>query len=90
MELKAGQFGIINLVIQVDSEGKAKQYNLSDLTIASAIFQEIKKNINGEVFVDGNVELTSEQKVFLVKLIDARTWTVNDAEAIFQLKELIK
>jgi len=90
MKLKAGQFGIINLILQVDSEMKAKQYNLSDLTTASAIFKEVKKNLKGEMFIDWEAELTSEQKVFLTKLIDERTWTVNDAEIVFELKELIK
>ena len=90
MKITTGQLAIINLVLQIDGEGKAKQYALSELTTASDIFKEIKKCVEDDKFIDGEINLTSEQKVFLTKLIDERTWTVNDAEVVFELKTLLK
>lgn len=99
MKITVWELSIINLVLQVDWEGKSKQYPLSELTTASDIFKEIKKCVgiikndkweDMEVFKDWEIELTSEQKVFITKLIDERSWTVGDAEFIFKLKSLIK
>ena len=90
MKLTAQQFGLINMVIQIDWEWKAKQFPLSELVIASEIFKEIKKNVKDDLLIDGDIELTSEQKVFITKLINERNWTVNDSEVVFSLKDLIK
>lgn len=90
MKISAGQLAIINLVLQIDNDGKAKQYALSELSVANEIFTEVKKNVKEDKFVDGEIDLTSEQKVFITKLIDERSWTVQDAEAVFDLKKLIK
>ena len=89
MLLTKVQLGLINFVLQQDKEGKQKQYPLSELTIASDIFKELKKLVVNDLFEDGEVELTSEQKVFIIKLIDDRNWTVNDAEEVFNLKALL-
>lgn len=90
MKLTAQQFGLINMVIQIDWEWKAKQFPLSELVIASEIFKEIKKNVKDDLLIDGDIELTSEQKVFITKLIDERSWTVTDAENIFEVKKMLK
>lgn len=90
MKITFGQLAIVNLIIQVDSEGKAKQFALAELTTASDIFKEIKKCVKEDKFIDGEIELTSEQKVFLTKLIDERTWMVGDSESVFELKTLLK
>lgn len=90
MNITSSQLSIINLVLQIDSEWKAKQFPLSELVIASEIFKEIKKNVKDDLLIDGDIELTSEQKVFITKLIDERSWTVTDAEHIFEIKKLLK
>lgn len=90
MKVTPQQLSIINLLLQIDWEGKAKQYALSELTIASDIFKEIKKNVDEDKFIEWEIELTSEQKVFITKQIDERKWTVGDAENIFELKTLLK
>lgn len=90
MKITVSQLSIINLVLQIDWEWKAKQFPLSELLIASEIFKEIKKNVKDDLLIDGDIELTSEQKVFITKLIDERSWTVTDAEHIFEIKKMIK
>ena len=52
MKTTAEQLGIINLVLQVDKDNKAKQYPLSELTTASDIFKEIKKCVKEDKFED--------------------------------------
>lgn len=90
MNITSSQLSIINLVLQIDSEWKAKQFPLSELVLASDIFKEIKKNVKDDLLIDGDIELTSEQKVFITKLIDERSWTVTDAENIFEVKKMLK
>lgn len=90
MKITVSQLSIINLVLQIDWEWKAKQFPLSELLIASEIFKEIKKNVKDDLLIDGDIELTSEQKVFITKLIDERSWTVTDAENIFEVKKMLK
>lgn len=90
MKIKANHLAIINLVLNVDTEGKAKNYNISDLTKASDIYKEIMKNTKDDRFIDGEVELTSEHKVFINKLVEERSWSVQDADAVFSLKDMIK
>ena len=90
MKITKEQLSIINVILQVDKEGKSKQFGLSDLSIASDVFKEIKKLVVEDKFTDGEIELTSEQKVFITKLIDERDWTVMDADFVFALKTLIK
>ena len=90
MKVTIGQLAIINLCLQVDNEWKAKTYGLGELTTASEIFKEIKKCVKEDEFEDWEIDLTSEQKVFITKIVDARNWTINDAEIVFSLKELIK
>lgn len=90
MKITVWQLAIINLILQVDSEWKAKQYAIAELTTASDIFKEIKKCVKEDKFIDWEIELTSEQKVFITKQIDERKWGVTEAEIIFELKNLLK
>lgn len=70
----------------IDNEWKAKNFPLSELVIAWDIFKEIKKCVKEDKFIEWEIELNSEQKVFLTKLIDAKNFTVNDAEIVQSLK----
>ena len=90
VKLSPAQLSIINVILQVDGEGKAKQYPLSELTVASEIFKAIKQCVKEDKFVEGKLNFTSEQKVFITKQIDERNWTVVDAEVVFELKSILK
>ena len=90
IKLSPAQLSIINVVLQVDGEGKAKQYPIGELVIASDIFKAIKQCVKDDKFVEGNINFSSEQKVFITKAIDERSWGVVDAEVIFELKEILK
>lgn len=89
MKLTANQQSIINILIQVDTNGWPKVYPLGQLSTAHDIFKEIWKNVEWENFIDGEVDFSSEQKVFITRLIDERNWSVVEAESIFKLKELL-
>lgn len=92
MKISPQKLSIINLLLQIDNDWKARQFPIQELSIALEIFSQIKKNVDesGNNFIDGEITLTSEQKVFLLKLIDERSWTVVDAEHVFDLKSLLK
>ena len=89
MKLTAIQHSIINLILQVDPSGEQKVYALGQLSMAYEIFKSIWKNIDGECFIEGEVDLSSEQKVFLTRLIEERNWPVSDGENVLTLKELL-
>jgi hypothetical protein len=44
----------------------------------------------GDVFVDGEIEFSTEEKSFILKYIDGRSFTVLDAEFVLSLKEKLK
>lgn len=90
MKFTAQQIGIINLVIQTNADGSTRNFPLSELSTASDIYEKLMKNVKDNNFVDGNVDLTSEQNVFISKLLDERSWSVLDASHVFALKDKIK
>ena len=93
MKLTSYQVSIISLVLKIDKEGKQRTFPLEELTTASDIFKKIKDCIpkeQGEVFTECEAKFTSEENVFITKLVNERNWAVEDADHLFDLKELLK
>lgn len=90
MELTATQLGRINIVLQLRDDGQARQFPLSELIIANDIYKKMKECSKDEQFIDGKVDFTSEEKVFISKLINQRNWALADAEQVFELQKLLK
>lgn len=92
--MKAQELAIINIVIQITSDGKQRQFPLPELSLATSVFGKIKKcteDKDGQkVFIDGNPEFTSEENVFIKKLVEDYSWSVNDGETVALLLESIK
>lgn len=89
MKLTARQFALINRIIQMDNNWQQKVYFLGELSIAFDIFKIIYSNVEWENFIEWDIEFSSEQKVFIKKIIDELQWSVLDAENVLKLKELL-
>jgi len=79
------QLHLINLAIQTNEDKSARSYGISELSTANDIFQKIKKQWKDNDFVDGEIGFTTEEKVFILKLVKDRKWTAIDAEFIFSI-----
>lgn len=89
MNVSPQELSLINALLQIDNEWKARTFSISDLKIGMDIFTQIKKCVVDDHFVDWSIKLSTEQKVFLMKLIEAQNFTVLDAEFVFLLKSKI-
>jgi hypothetical protein len=58
---------------------------LAELQTANDIFQKIKKQWKENDFEAGEIEFSTEEKSFLLKLLRERKWTAFDAEFVFGL-----
>lgn len=97
MKVTGYQVSLVHLVLRVNKENTQRQFPIEELGTASAIMKVIKPGINvtKEGNVDGTykdieVDFTSEEKVFLSKMLKERSWAVVDAEPLFELQELLK
>lgn len=99
MKITGYQVSIIDLVLIQDKEWKFRTFPLNELSIASSIYKKIKtgitiikidENTGTKKYNEIELKLTSEEKVFITKLVDERNWTVNDADELEELKKLLK
>lgn len=89
---------VMNYVIQVDAEGKTINYPISELKLALDTFNALEsctKDWEGElvgkkVFVEGKIDFTTEQKAFILKSIEWRSFPIGDAEAVFSIQKKLK
>ena len=58
--------------------------------MATDVYKEISKHVEENKYKDGDVKLSAEQIVFVSKLIDMIPWTLQDAEAVLELKKILK
>lgn len=65
MEITKEQASVINVSLQINADGSQRTFALGDLVKASEIMKEIMKNTVEDHFIDGEIELTAEQKVFI-------------------------
>lgn len=89
MKLSPQNLAIINNVIQIWQNWEARKYSLADLNIANTIFTEIKKCVKDDKFIEWNIPLTSEQKVFILKFIDEKDWTIGNAESVIETRNIL-
>lgn len=90
MKVTTWELWVINLVLQIDKEWKARQFPFAKLKQALDIFEKLKVNVKEDKFIDGELKLTSEEKVFIKELLEEREFGVIDAPSVFSLIDKIK
>lgn len=78
MKYTPQEHSIINLVLSVNPERQPRTFILSELTIAFSIYEKIMKNTENDVFFESEIQLTSEEKVFITKLTKEFRFSVID------------
>ena len=84
------ELGIISTVVQITSDQKPRQFPIGDLVIATAIFNKLKSSTEKDIFIESEVDFTSEEKVFISKLVNEFSFPVVDGESVASLLEKIK
>ena len=90
MKVSTNELAVINLLVQVDNDGKARTFPINELQTAMDVFNEMKKLVKEDKFTDWDITFSTEQKTFILKLMEDRKFNVIDAEAVFSLKEKIQ
>lgn len=78
MKYTPQELSILNLVLSLNPDRQARTFPFAELAQAFSIHEKIMKNTKEEVFVEWEVELTSEEKVFLSRLIKEFKFHVAD------------
>ena len=98
MKITSQELAVINVSISVDAEGRPKQFPMNELNLALKISEKIQKFLGKEQeedgmkfrpFKDGQIELSTEEKSFLLTHIE-RSWSLQQAQAVIKLKEKLQ
>ncbi len=80
---------IINFILQIDWD-KARVFPFDQLATAMEIFKKIKAHTKDDVFVEWEVEFTTEEKFILLELMKNIQFSVIQAEHAMSLYEKLK
>lgn len=64
---------------------KERKFSDEELTMALPLFGKFKQCVKENQYIDGDIELNTEEKSFLLKLMN-RPWTLGDGEVYLPLK----
>lgn len=95
MNCTAQELSIISIALQIDPTGKPRTFMLEQHDRAIAIWKKMQEFTKEEeavnpktgntekvkVYTDGEIELTSEEKVFCLDLVNGMGWSVHDEAA---------
>jgi hypothetical protein len=81
---------IIEVALQMNSEWQARTFQIVELSIALEIFKKLKTCVKDNIFIEWDPSFSSEEKVFIKKLIEEIKWTVLEGESVLSVLETIK
>lgn len=80
--------GVTNTGVSVEVP-KERKFSDEELSTALPLFGKFKQCIEEDKYVDGEIDLDTEEKAFLLKLTK-RDWTLGDGEVYLPLKDKLK
>ena len=91
MQLTKQELSLLNYSLQTSGTSEAGQpvirnFSVGQLKMAIDIFDKLKANTKEEVFVDGELKLTTEEKTFMLGLIN-RPWSLEDGRVKLELEK---
>lgn len=87
IDLTARELAVINIAIQAEPSGQPKLWAVGQLGTAMSIHEKIVKNVDKDnKFIDGKVELTTEEKSLILNSIK-RPWTVNEGKEVGEIEK---
>lgn len=76
--------GVTNTGVSIEVP-KERKFSDEELSMALPLFGKFKKCVQEDKYIDEEVDLNTEEKAFLLKLIN-RPWTLQDGEVYLPLK----
>ena len=86
MKITALELTVINISLQSDDKGQARQFPITEMDKALSIFNKIKVLTVEDEFQDGEIELDTEEKALLLKVTN-RSFPVNRWESLMSLRK---
>lgn len=84
------EFSIINIVLTVNPDRQPRTFSFSDLAIAFSIHEKVMKNTeikeDGGIFIEWESSFTSEENVFISKLLKDFKFNVVDWWVVLSLQ----
>lgn len=77
------ELGAINIVIQSEND-RPRVYDLATRRVAEAIFDKIIATAQNEMFVDAEIELSTQEKAFIITCIPEKQ-TIADGKLFDKL-----
>lgn len=94
MIFTAQEQSIISISLQVTPDGKPKLFSVAEHGKATKIWEKLAVNTEKkdkvEVYVDGELELSSEERVFAIDQINQTRWGIMDKGVQTVLEKLSK
>lgn len=88
--MKPQELFIIGNSLQLKNWDNPRDFQIAELTIALSIFNKLKEFTEDGKFIEWDPDFTSEEKVFIKKLVEERNWHVQDWEFVVSVLEKIK
>lgn len=91
MKVSGRELGLIGLVLQITPKGEYRTFNVTELEKATNMWKKISVLTEGEAdkkqYIDSELEMNTDEKVFVRGLLNEHLWGVADGEVV---QELIK
>jgi len=83
------ELSMINIVLTATPDRQPRTFGFTELTTAFSIHEKIMKNTETkdelEVFIEGDIEFTSEENVFITRFIKEFKFNVADGGTVANL-----
>jgi len=95
MKITKEELSLINFSLKTTGEAGqdgafvGRTFLADKLKLAIDVFGKMKANTTGDEFIDGEVEFTTEEKMFVLEMID-RAWALQDGTVKISLEEKLK
>ena len=95
MKLTKNEFGNINFALlttgQTSQSGQnvGRTFQANELQKAIDVFSKIEKNSKDGKFVDGECDFGTDEKVFILRLLE-RPWSLQDGKIKIELEKKLK
>lgn len=90
MELTAEELSVVNVAISVDEAGRPKQYHINELHLIMDISDKIRVHVQDDSFINGKIELNTEEKAKILDSVKSRKWDINRGGYVNSLLEKLK
>ena len=85
MQFLPQELGLINQAILTTPEDKARTFSGAELVTSTDIFRKMRVCVEGDKFVDSDVDFTTEEKALILKVAD-RAWSPAQGDVYLPLK----